>query len=477
MPWLVILPPFSPDTAHDLTQNVAPAAARRFSPGQSSTVHPSVLQWGMQKSLALAFALLFSCIAAAQPAPLPPDLTCRWSAQLTAARSGVAETYTVPFDLDIESTSAGLRAALLNGSDRIEFSSAAQQGSDVVLRLDQYDAALTAHCTSGQPACSALQGEYVRQRGDAAAHYALNAHCSRPPVADSPKSAEAPPPRFSIAADWQFAFTDASGKPDSEPTAPAHFTADADHVEGTIAPISGDYGMLAGALAAGADGEIHLSRFDGIHLLRLDGHFVSADRIEGIFHVAPGHPLSFVATRASTAHGFEEAERLTSVENPSEPFRFHGLDASGSTITQADPAFHGKVVLLDIFGTWCPNCHDEAPVLQSLYAKFHARGLAIVGLSYEYVDDTARSQRLLGVYRRKYSIAFPLLLAGTTATGQIAATLPQLRNFGAFPTTIFLDRRGRVRLIHAGFSGPATGRLEEVEQTFERTIVKLLDEQ
>jgi peroxiredoxin len=116
-------------------------------------------------------------------------------------------------------------------------------------------------------------------------------------------------------------------------------------------------------------------------------------------------------------------------------------------------------------------------VLQSLYAQFHARGLEIVGLSYEYIDDRARSQRLLQVYRRKYSIAFPLLLAGTTDAGQIGKTLPQLRNFGAYPTTVFLDRQGRVRLIHAGFSGPATGRLEEVKQHFQETIVKLLDEQ
>jgi hypothetical protein len=93
------------------------------------------------------------------------------------------------------------------------------------------------------------------------------------------------------------------------------------------------------------------------------------------------------------------------------------------------------------------------------------------------VDDRARDLRLIDIYRRKYSIGFPLLLAGTTDEGQIGKTLPQLRNFGAYPTTIFLDRHGRVRLIHAGFSGPATGRMEEVRQRFERTIVKLLDEQ
>jgi thiol-disulfide isomerase/thioredoxin len=426
----------------------------------------------MQKSLALAFILLFSCVARAQSAP--PDLACLWSAQLTATRPGVVGSYVVPFELLIERVPSGLRAALLNGSDRIDFSSAAQHGNEVTLRLDQYDAALTAHCSTVMATCTALEGEYVRQRGASEARYALTARCVRAPL---PSAAGSALPQFSAAADWQFTFTSASSKPDSEPTAPARFTQQADQVEGTIAPLSGDYGMLAGKLSAGQPAELHLSRFDGIHLLRLDGHVVSPGRIEGVFHETPGNPLQFVATRAVTSDGFEEAEHLTSAANSSEPFRFHGVDASGKTVTQQDPRFRGKVVLLDIFGTWCPNCHDEAPVLQSLYEQFHDRGFQIVGLSYEYVDDRARSQRLLEVYRRKYSIAFPLLLAGTTDSGQIAQTLPQLRGFGAYPTTIFLDRHGRVRLIHAGFSGPATGRMEEVKQSFQRTIAKLLEEQ
>jgi thiol-disulfide isomerase/thioredoxin len=440
----------------------------------------------MQKYLALASALLFPCIAHAQPASLPADLACRWSAHLTAARPGVSDSYLVPFDLLIEHAPTGLRAALVNGSDRVDFSSVVQKGREVTLRLDQYDATLSAHCSSGTAACNALEGEYVRQKGSSSSRYAFSAQCARLSLDSTQGSASVQDsahnsgsaPQVSIASDWQFSFTDSSGEPDSEPNAPAHFTQDAHHVEGTIAPVSGDYGMLSGDLSAGKDAELHLSRFDGIHALRLDGHFVSFDRIEGVFHVAPATALNFVATRsASSAPGFQEAEHLTSVENLSVPFRFQGTDASGATITQDAPGFHGKVVLLDIFGTWCPNCHDEAPVLQSLYAQFHSRGLEVVGLSYEYVDDRARNQRLLQIYRNKYSIAFPLLLAGTTDSGQISTTLPQLRNFGAYPTTIFLDRHGRVRLIHAGFSGPATGRLEEVKQSFERTIVKLLDEQ
>jgi thiol-disulfide isomerase/thioredoxin len=434
-----------------------------------------MVQSGMQKLLAFTLILSFPCIASAQSAAAPVELACRWSAQLTAALPGVSESYQVPFELEIQRTPKGLQAALLNGSDRIDFSSAMQRQDEITLRLDQYDAALMAHCVSGAPVCTALAGEYVRQRGTSATHYAISARC--PTQATPPtQGSQALALQFSIAADWQFSFTDSSGKVDSEPNAPAHFIQDASHVEGTIAPVSGDYGMLSGTLEDGKDGRVDLSRFDGIHALRLDGHFVSPDRIEGVFHIAPGHPLNFVAVRSSTLQGFDEAEHLTSVENPSEPFRFHGVNAAGATVTQDDAAFRGKVVLVDIFGSWCPNCHDEAGVLQWLYAKYHERGLEIVGLGYEYVDDSARSQRLIGIYRRKYSIGFPLLLAGTTDAGQIAKTLPQLRNFGAYPTTIFLDRHGRVRLIHAGFSGPATGRLEEIKQHFEQIIVKLLDE-
>ena len=110
-------------------------------------------------------------------------------------------------------------------------------------------------------------------------------------------------------------------------------------------------------------------------------------------------------------------------------------------------------MIVDIFGTWCPNCHDEAPLLEQLYRKYRAQGLVIVGLAYEYVDDTARDWRQIGIYREKYGSTFPLLLAGTTDAGQIEKTLPQLVNFGAYPTTIFLDRNGRVHAIHAGLPG------------------------
>jgi thiol-disulfide isomerase/thioredoxin len=135
------------------------------------------------------------------------------------------------------------------------------------------------------------------------------------------------------------------------------------------------------------------------------------------------------------------------------------------------------VLLVDVFGTWCPTCHDAAPELVRLYRKYHARGLEVVGLAYEVTGDTAMDARQVRRYRDKFSIPFPLLLAGVNDTEAAAATLPQLRGFTSFPTTIFIGRDGRVRRIHAGFYGPATGvQHGRLIQEFEREIERLLQE-
>ena len=139
------------------------------------------------------------------------------------------------------------------------------------------------------------------------------------------------------------------------------------------------------------------------------------------------------------------------------PFRFAFRDVNGALVQSDDRQFRGKVVVVDAFGTWCPTCHEAAPALVNLYRSRHAQGLEVVGLAYEVSGDTAVDGALVRRYRDKFGIPFPLLLAGTNDVDAAAATLPQLQGFTAFPTTIFIGRDGRVRRVHAGFYGPATG--------------------
>ena len=149
-----------------------------------------------------------------------------------------------------------------------------------------------------------------------------------------------------------------------------------------------------------------------------------------------------------------KATDQTTVIDPSKPLQFSATSLTGETVTEADPRFKGKVVIVAIGGSWCPNCHDEAPFLVELYNRYHAKGLEIVDLSFEEEDELKDPQRLRA-FIAKYRIPYTVLLAGTPE--QLNAKLPQGKNLNCWPTAFFVGRDGLVKETHAGFSGPATG--------------------
>jgi thiol-disulfide isomerase/thioredoxin len=144
----------------------------------------------------------------------------------------------------------------------------------------------------------------------------------------------------------------------------------------------------------------------------------------------------------------------TSLQNPKEPLRFSGPNLGGTTISNTDDQFKGKVVIVTTGGSWCPNCHDEAPVLVELYNRYHAKGLEVVDLSFEEGDQLKDPVRLRA-FITKYKIPYTVLLMGTP--DDLNAKLPQGKNLDSWPTSFFIGRDGLVKQIHTGFSGPATG--------------------
>ncbi len=144
----------------------------------------------------------------------------------------------------------------------------------------------------------------------------------------------------------------------------------------------------------------------------------------------------------------------TTMENPNEPLRFSGPNLAGTTVSYSDEQFKGKVVIVAIGGSWCPNCHDEAPMLVDLYNRFHSQGLEVVDLSFEEGDQLKNPERLRA-FITKYNIPYTVLLMGTP--DDLNAKLPQGKNLDSWPTSFFIGRDGLVKQIHAGFSGPATG--------------------
>jgi thiol-disulfide isomerase/thioredoxin len=146
-------------------------------------------------------------------------------------------------------------------------------------------------------------------------------------------------------------------------------------------------------------------------------------------------------------------------------------------ISTTDPAYQGKVVVLQVLGSWCPNCLDETPFLAEFHDKYQSQGLEVIGLGFERTAIKEKAFNNLQRLKNRYKVNYEMVLAGTPDSSGVANALPNLAKIAAFPTTIFIDKKGVVRRIHTGFNGPATGEAyTEYRAEFTHYIESLLAE-
>jgi thiol-disulfide isomerase/thioredoxin len=167
----------------------------------------------------------------------------------------------------------------------------------------------------------------------------------------------------------------------------------------------------------------------------------------------PAHRLT--AKREASLDTAADPLRHTTLANPAQPLAFRFPDLTGKLIANTDPEFQHKVLIVSTGGSWCPNCQDEAPFLESLYQRYHDRGLEIVEISFEESAQRANPARLRAEIRR-FGITYPVLVAGTP--DQLDEKFPGVEGLNCWPTTFFVGRDGLVKAIHTGYSGPATGK-------------------
>ncbi len=187
--------------------------------------------------------------------------------------------------------------------------------------------------------------------------------------------------------------------------------------------------------------------------------------------------LTAVRPAEARAKGLAEAtdpSRYTAVRDPAERFHFSGPDLNGTLVSDSDNRFQGKVVIVSVSGSWCPNCHDEAPFLVELYRKYRNRGLEIVTLSFEEADQLKDPVRLRA-FVKQYGIHHTVLIGGEPS--EVHARLPQAVNLNTWPATFFVGRDGRVRSVHAGFASRASGEAHtRLKEDVMRTVEDLLGE-
>jgi thiol-disulfide isomerase/thioredoxin len=226
-------------------------------------------------------------------------------------------------------------------------------------------------------------------------------------------------------------------------------------VSAAILRVDGDTGTLSGSYR---DGKFVLSHFTGERPFYVE----VTPRADGTLQLAVSsfhdtQTLIALRPEAARAQGLappDDPTQHTKLKDPNEPLHFSFPDLQGQIVSDHDPRFRGKVVLVNITGSWCPNCHDEAPFLEALYEKYHDQGLEIVALDFEQSEQLKDPSRLRAFIQR-YGIKYTYLVAGEPS--QLNEKIPQAENLNTWPTTFFVGRDGLVHEIHTGFTSRASG--------------------
>lgn len=252
------------------------------------------------------------------------------------------------------------------------------------------------------------------------------------------------------------------------------FKQDGDLVTGTFRTTTGDYRYLEGVM----DGDqMKLSTFDGAHAFLFTAK-VSDSTMEGTFYSGNHWKEPFVAKRNPT-YELPSANDLTFLKEGYDGLEFSFPDEDGNLVSLDDERFNNKVVVVQIMGTWCPNCLDESKYYTKFYQANAERGFEIVALAFEYAKTEEKALKSIQRLRDKLNISYPILLAqfGTSDKVKAQEKLPMLNHVLSYPTSIFIDKTGKVRKIHTGFNGPATGeKFEEFKTEFQGFVGKLLVE-
>jgi len=245
-------------------------------------------------------------------------------------------------------------------------------------------------------------------------------------------------------------------------------------VTGTFRTTTGDYRYLEGVVDSN---QLKLSAFDGAHAFLFTAK-ITDSTLNGTFYSGNHWHEPFVAKRNET-YELPDANTLTFLNEGYDKVAFTFPDADGNMVSLDDERFKNKVVLVQIMGTWCPNCLDESKYYAEFYKNKKDKDIEIVALAFEYAKTKASAINNIKRLKENTGINYPILLAQYGSSSKVKAQekLPMLNHVLSYPTTIFIDKKGVVRKIHTGFNGPATGgKYVAFKAEFEAFVSELLNE-
>ena len=348
----------------------------------------------------------------------------------------------VPFNLNVYKTGDGIDSIdITNAGEKISITEITRSGDTITLKLPVFTSEIVAVVGS-----DSLKGCYYpkgKENGTCYTFYALKGVTDR-----FPNATEAP--AANIQGRWDV--LENPGTPDSTYMV-GEFKQEGAKVTGTWLNTGGDMRYLEGKVAGN---KLMLSAVDGAHTLIMTGEITADGKIEnGRFMGSPKWKSVWKAVKNENAN-LPPVESLIHLKKGAGKFQFACVNLNGDTVKLSDDQFKGKVVIVTASGSWCPNCMDENRFYAELYNRYKAKGLEIVALCFEN-KDLESSKKGMERFASQTGANYTFLYAGPKGKETKDKVLYNLEGQVAFPTSIFIDRKGEIVKLHTGFSGPGTG--------------------
>lgn len=372
----------------------------------------------------------------------------------------------LPFGIEFQKSVGGPKAWIINGQERIAVPGVAWEGEELVMDIDHYDSKIRAKVGEGG---RRLDGQWTKRRGsDRWTKMAFHATAGVSSRFDIGAGRTSSPPLAGVDGRWSVDF---SSSPD--PAVGVFTTYHQGSASGTFMTTTGDYRYLDGNF----DGKkLRLSCFDGAHAFLFHADLKADGTLKGDFWSSDSWHETWSAKRDEQA-ALPDAWLQTQWTGKVPLGKVAFPDLEGKRRALDDPALAGKARIILIFGSWCPNCHDHGELLAELDRRYRDRGLSILGLAFEHTGDFRRDSGQVRKYIARHNVTYPVLIAGLSDKAKASEAFPLLDRIRSFPTTIFMDADGKVRGVHTGYTGPATGdAYSRMRTRFESLVEQMLSD-
>lgn len=277
-------------------------------------------------------------------------------------------------------------------------------------------------------------------------------------------------PTIDLSGDWACMFGFESF-PEEEKPFPAigEFKQEGNRLTGTFMTETGDYRYMEGTVQ---ENKFYLSTFDGSHAFLVQGKILEDSTLTGAFFSGKHYRTTWTGKRDPNFK-LTHPDSISFLNPGYDQLSFSFENPDGKVISLDDPEYQGKAKIIQIMGTWCPNCRDETEFLVNFLKEKNPQNLAVIALAFEKHKDKPSADKAIRTYKERFQMPYEVVFAGTNKKSEAAKSLPMLKEVVSYPTLLFLDKNNRVVKIHSGFNGPATSEYASFKENFNKFVAEL----